>query len=127
MKFVRVVNSQTKFNEPGKINAIPIVGYHEIAKDDEIATSPELFYLEMEYLDDNGFKVITIDDLGYDKYQERFYVKNVNTLGSEYSQFHQNTSPTWTETIRTQTVAHETEDSQFKGKIPTWFNPNKIQ
>src|SRR5215203_5338791 len=103
MEFVRVVNSQTKFNEPGKINAIPIVGYHEIAKDDEIATSPELFYLEMEYLDDNGFKVITIDDLGYDKYQERFYVKNVNTLGSE-SKF-LDVSPTWTETIRTQTVA----------------------
>jgi len=104
MEFVRVVNSQTKFNEPGKINAIPIVGYHEIAKDDEIATSPELFYLEMEYLDDNGFKVITIDDLGYDKDQERFYVKNVNTLGSE-SKF-LDISPTWTETIRTQTVAH---------------------
>ena len=103
MEFVRVVNSQTKFNEPGKINAIPIVGYHEIAKDDEIATSPELFYLEMEYLDDNGFKVITIDDLRYDKYQERFYVKNVNTLGSE-SKF-LDVSPTWTETIRTQTVA----------------------
>ena len=125
MKFVGVVNSQTKFNEPGKINAIPIVGYHEIAKDDEIATSPELFYLEMEYLYDNGFKVITIDDLGYDKYQERFYVKNVNTLGLE-SQF-LDVSPTWTETIRTQTVAHETEDSKFQDKIPTWFNPNKIQ
>jgi len=125
MKFVGVVNSQTKFNEPGKINAIPIIGYHQIAKDDEIATSPELFYLEMEYLYDNGFKVITIDDLGYDKYQERFYVKNVNTLGLE-SQF-LDVSPTWTETIRTQTVADETEDSKFQDKIPTWFNPNKIQ
>ena len=125
MKFVGVVNSQTKFNEPGKINAIPIIGYHQIAKDDEIATSPELFYLEMEYLYDNGFKVITIDDLGYDKYQERFYVKNVNTLGLE-SQF-LDASPTWTETIRTQTVADETEDSKFQDKIPTWFNPNKIQ
>ena len=125
MEFVRVVNSQTKFNEPGKINAIPIVGYHEITKDDEIGTSPELFYLEMEYLDDNGFKVITIDDLGYDKYQERFYIKNGNNLGSE-SKF-LDISPTWTETIRTQTVAHETEDSQFQDKIPTWFKPNKIQ
>lgn len=125
MEFVRVVNSQTKFNEPGKINAIPIVGYHEITKDDEIGTSPELFYLEMEYLDDNGFKVITIDDLGYDKYQERFYVKNGNNLGSE-SKF-LDISPTWTETIRTQTVAHETEDSQFQDKIPTWFKPNRIQ
>ncbi|HZB64092.1 MAG TPA: hypothetical protein VE307_02160 [Nitrososphaeraceae archaeon] len=124
MEFVRVVNSQTKFNEPRKINAIPIVGYHQIAKDDEIATSPELFYLEREYLYDNGFKVITINDLGYDKYQEQFYIKNVNTLGSEKFL---DISPTWTETIRTQTMAYETEDSQFLDKIPTWFNPNKIQ
>ena len=101
LEFVRIVNSQTKFNEPGKINAIPIVGYHEITKDDDIATSPELFYLEMQYLYDNGFKVISIDDLGYDKYQERFYVKNVNTFGSE--------------------------SSQFQDISPTWFNPNKVQ
>ena len=104
-EFVRIVNSQTKFNEPGKINAIPIVGYHQITKDYKLATSPELFYLEMEYLHDNGFKVITIDDLGYDKYQERFYVKNVNTLGSESSQF-QDINPILTETMRTPTVVH---------------------
>jgi hypothetical protein len=126
LEFVRIVNSQTKFNEPGKINAIPIVGYHEVSKDDDIGTSPELFYLEMEYLYDNGFKVITIDDLGYDKYQERFYVKNVNTLGSEYSQL-QDTTPTWTETIRTQTVGEGSEHSQLQDTNPTWFKPNTIQ
>lgn len=131
LEFVRVVNSQTKFNEPGKINAIPIVGYHEITKDDDIATSPELFYLEMQYLYDNGFKVISIDDLGYDKYQERFYVKNVNAFGSESSQF-QDKGPTWTETIRTQTVADGSESPQFQDispswtetiRTPTWVNP----
>ena len=102
-EFVRIVNSQTKFNEPGKINAIPIVGYHQITKDYKLATSPELFYLEMEYLYDNGFKVITIDDLGYDEYKERFYVKNVNTLGSESSQ---DINPILTESMRTPTVFH---------------------
>jgi len=126
LEFVRVVNSQTKFNEPGKINAIPIVGYHEIAKADDDYTSPELFYLEMQYLYDNGFKVISIDDLGYDKYQDRFYVKNVNTLGSELSQF-QDTSPTWTETIRTQTVvADGSELSQFQDTSPTWTETMRI-
>jgi hypothetical protein len=80
----------------------------------------------MEYLYDNGFKVITIDDLGYDKYQERFYVKNVNTLGSEYSQL-QDTTPTWTETIRTQTMAKGSEYSQLQDTNPTWFKPNTIQ
>jgi peptidoglycan/xylan/chitin deacetylase (PgdA/CDA1 family) len=128
LEFVRVINSQTKFNEPGKINAIPIVGYHEISKDDEIGTSPELFYLEMEYLHDNGFKVITIDDLGYDKSQERFYIKNINTLvGSGYSQV-QDTSPTWTETIRTQqTVPDGTAYSQVQDTSPTWYESNEIQ
>ena len=130
LEFVRVINSQTKFNEPGKINAIPIVGYHEISKDDEIGTSPELFYLEMEYLHDNGFKVITIDDLGYDKSQERFYIKNINTLvgSEEYSQV-QDTSPTWTETIRTQqTVPDGSEEySQVQDTSPTWYKPNEIQ
>jgi hypothetical protein len=126
MEFVRIVNSQTKFNEPGKINAIPIIGYHQVTKDYKLATSPELFYLEMEYLYNNGFHVITIEDLGYDKYKERFYVKNnVNTLGSG-SQF-LDVNPTGTENIQTQTIAHETQDSQFQNKIPTWFKPNKIQ
>jgi hypothetical protein len=49
------------------INAIAIDRYHEVTKDTENATSPELFYLKIQYLFDNGFKVITIDDLGYDK------------------------------------------------------------
>jgi hypothetical protein len=40
----------------------------------------------MKYLYDNGFKVITLDDLGYDENQERFYIKNVNNRGSELSQ-----------------------------------------
>jgi hypothetical protein len=80
-KFVEVVNSQTEFNKQGEINAIPIIGYHEIATDDEIDTSPELFELEMEYLYDNGFKVITLDDLGYNENQERFYIKNGDNIG----------------------------------------------
>jgi hypothetical protein len=82
-KFVEVVNSQTEFNKQGEINAIPIIGYHEIATDDELDTSPELFELEMEYLYDNGFQVITLDDLGYDENQERFYIKTYNTSQQE--------------------------------------------
>jgi hypothetical protein len=80
-KFVEVVNNQTEFNKQGEINAIPIIGYHEIATDDEIDTSPELFELEMKYLYDNRFKVITLDDLRYDENQERFYIKNGDNIG----------------------------------------------
>jgi hypothetical protein len=32
----------------------------------------------MKYLYDNGFNVITLVDLGYDDYQERFYVNDVS-------------------------------------------------
>ena len=74
-KFVEVVNSQTAFNKQGEINAIPIIGYHEIATDDELDTSPELFEQEMKYLYENDYKVITLADLGYDESQERFYIK----------------------------------------------------
>ena len=79
-KFVEIVNSQTEFNKDGQVNAISIIGYHEISRNDDIGTSPELFELEMEYLYENGFKVITLADLGYDETQERFYVKNLNTF-----------------------------------------------
>jgi len=77
-KFVQVVNDQSLYNKQGEINAIPIIGYHEIKTDDSVSTSPELFGLEMKYLYENGFQVITIDDLGYDEYQERFQIKNIN-------------------------------------------------
>jgi len=76
-KFMQVVNDQTYFNKNGQINAIPIIGYHEIKTDGEISTSPELFDQEMEYLSENGFKVITIEDLEYDQYQERFHIKKM--------------------------------------------------
>ncbi|HJU58367.1 MAG TPA: polysaccharide deacetylase family protein [Nitrososphaeraceae archaeon] len=86
-KFVQIVNSQTKYNKNGDINAIPIVGYHAISRGNVDFTHPELFDLEMKYLYDNGFKVITLEDLGYDEKQERFYIKNVDNIGSELSQF----------------------------------------
>ena len=72
-KFVQVVNDQSFFNKDGEVNAIPIIGYHEITIYDDISTSPELFDLEMKYLYNNGFMVITLDDLGYDEYQQRFH------------------------------------------------------
>jgi hypothetical protein len=124
LEFVRVVNSQIKFNEIGNINAIPIVRYHEVTKDDDVGTSPELFYLEMQYLYDNGFKVITLDDLGYDNHQDQFYIKNVDILGSESLQL-QDISPTWTETIRTQPLSNEAESLEFRDLRPTLFEPTQ--
>ena len=75
-KFIDILEKQTEFNKDGEINAIPIVAYHQINTGKDYDTSPELFEQEMEYLYENGYKVITLSDLGYDNKQERFYIKN---------------------------------------------------
>jgi hypothetical protein len=84
-QFVAVLNSQNKFNKGGMINAIPVIGYHDI-----IATYPDvsytnqssdttlnLFEAEMKYLHDNGFRVITFYDLGYDQNSNSLYIKKM--------------------------------------------------
>jgi peptidoglycan/xylan/chitin deacetylase (PgdA/CDA1 family) len=76
-KFVELVNSQNNFNKDGKIIAIPIIGYHNIEDDKAItSTDVSLFDAEMKYLHDNGFKVLTMSDLGYDEDSNYLYVKN---------------------------------------------------
>ena len=78
-EFVELVNSQTSFNKDGQINAIPIIGYHNIEDDKAItSTDVSLFYKEMKYLHDNGFKVLTMSDLGYNENSNYLYVKTHN-------------------------------------------------
>jgi polysaccharide deacetylase len=82
-KFVAELNSQNKFNKDGIINAIPIIGYHNINATipdvsytrESSATSLNLFEAEMKYLHDNGFRVITFSDLGYDENSNSLYIK----------------------------------------------------
>ena len=76
-KFVELVNSQINFNKNGIINAIPIIGYHDIDNNKTItSTDVDLFNAEMKYLHDNGFKVFTMSDLGYDENSNYLYIKN---------------------------------------------------
>jgi peptidoglycan/xylan/chitin deacetylase (PgdA/CDA1 family) len=89
-KFAKIVDSQTKFNKNGEINVIPIIGYHAISRGNIDFTPPELFDLEMKYLYDNGFKVITLNDLKYDENQERFYINDIDTKRDEASAEFQN-------------------------------------
>lgn len=59
-RFFEVVNSQTKINNnnDGKINAIPVIVYHNIDNIiEDYTTSVKLFDAEMKYLHDNGFIV----------------------------------------------------------------------
>jgi hypothetical protein len=41
-----------------------------------IDTTVNLFDAEMRYLYDNGFKVLTMANLGYDEYSQSLYIKN---------------------------------------------------
>ena len=75
-EFLRVVQAQTIYNNnAGKIVSIPILGYHFIGNSTSYDTSIELFDREMKYLHDNGFKVLTLTDLGYDNEEHYFYIK----------------------------------------------------
>jgi peptidoglycan/xylan/chitin deacetylase (PgdA/CDA1 family) len=81
-KFIQRVNSQTAFNSNGRINAIPIISYHNLTNSMEdynsmgSATTIALFDKEMQYLHDNGFKVLLLSQLGYDTKHNAFYLKN---------------------------------------------------
>jgi peptidoglycan/xylan/chitin deacetylase (PgdA/CDA1 family) len=93
-KFVAELNSQNKYNNNNNnnnnnnkeggivINAIPIIGYHDIIPlysdvsytNQSSDTTLNLFEVEMKYLHDNGYRVITFSDLGYDKNSNSFFI-----------------------------------------------------
>jgi peptidoglycan/xylan/chitin deacetylase (PgdA/CDA1 family) len=79
-RFVEVVNSQSMYNTGDTINAIPIIIWHKIDNSGEgdsgsYATTPDLFEREIKYLHDNGFKVLTMADIGYDENSNYLYLK----------------------------------------------------
>jgi hypothetical protein len=75
--FVNEVNSQENYNKPnGPILAVPIVAYHSIDNNKTTdSTDIGLFAQEMKYLHDNGFRVLTLNDLAYDTKNNVFYIK----------------------------------------------------
>ena len=79
-RFVEVVNSASMYNTGGTIDAIPIVIWHRIdnggeGNPDISATTIDLFEKEIKYLHDNGFKVLTMADIGYDTNSNYLYLK----------------------------------------------------
>jgi peptidoglycan/xylan/chitin deacetylase (PgdA/CDA1 family) len=80
-KFIQEVNSQVPYNN-GKINAVPIITYHDLTYNiqdyNKAATTitVPLFDQEMQYLHDNGFKVLLLDQFGFDPTNNVFYLKN---------------------------------------------------
>ena len=78
--FIKIVNSQNKYNKNGNIQAIPIIIYHRAGDKQGVDynTDLKLFEKEMKYLHDNNFRVITMKDLGYEKRTNYLYIKSPN-------------------------------------------------
>ena len=107
-RFIDVVNSQSKYNKDGKVEAIPIIMYHGIGQSKiDSGTNVDLFQKEMKYIYDNKFKVITISQLGYDAKNNYLYIKE---LGSQPELPTTNvTAPTEVPTTTTTNVTAPTE------------------
>jgi peptidoglycan/xylan/chitin deacetylase (PgdA/CDA1 family) len=76
--FVNVLNSQAVHNKgEGTFNAIPLITFHNVglATNKPYSTNVGLFEELMKYLHDNGFKVLTMADLGYNTTTNTFYIK----------------------------------------------------
>ncbi|MGB8937481.1 MAG: polysaccharide deacetylase family protein [Candidatus Nitrosopolaris sp.] len=76
--FVNEVNTQQKYNMVnGPVLAVPIIGYHSIDNNrTRDSTDVNLFAQEMTYLHDNGFRVLTLSDLGYDTKNNVLYIRS---------------------------------------------------
>jgi Polysaccharide deacetylase len=81
-QFVQRMNSQIPYNTNGKINAIPIITYHNLTNSmqdyNKMASTitVDLFAQQMKYLHDNGFRVLLLNQLAYDPSNNVFDIKN---------------------------------------------------
>jgi peptidoglycan/xylan/chitin deacetylase (PgdA/CDA1 family) len=80
-RFVKVVNSQSKYNKDGVINAIPIIIYHRAGDSGVVDynTDLALFEKEMKYLHDNNFQVLTMRDLRFNEMSKDLDIKEFTT------------------------------------------------
>jgi hypothetical protein len=75
-----MINSQTSHNKNGVIKAIPILTYHNVGLDNNMHYSTDLilFEQEMKYLHDNGFRVLIMNQLGYNTQNNTFYLNGIS-------------------------------------------------
>ena len=75
--FVKIVNSQNSYNQNGKTNAVPLITFHNVAltTNHRYYTNAGLFDQLMKYLHDNGFRVLSMANLGYDTRSNTLYIK----------------------------------------------------
>jgi peptidoglycan/xylan/chitin deacetylase (PgdA/CDA1 family) len=78
--FVNIVNSQIKYSNGGTINAVPLITFHNVLPlgNKPYSTNVAIFDQLMKYLHDNGFRVFSMNNLGYDAKNNAFYIKSVS-------------------------------------------------
>jgi peptidoglycan/xylan/chitin deacetylase (PgdA/CDA1 family) len=78
--FAKIVNSQNSLNQGGKINAVPLITFHNVAltTNHPYYTNAGLFDKFMKYLHDNGFKVLNLKQIGYDTKTNTFYLNGIS-------------------------------------------------
>ena len=78
--FVKIVNMQSSYNQGGKINAPPLLIFHNVAlvTNRPYYTNAELFDQLMKYLYENHFKVLTYKQLVYNTQTNTFYLNESN-------------------------------------------------
>jgi peptidoglycan/xylan/chitin deacetylase (PgdA/CDA1 family) len=78
--FVKVVNSQSTYNHGGKINAVPLIIFHNITFtiNRPYNTNAGLFDQLMKYLYEDHFKVLTYKQLGYNTQDNTFYLNGIS-------------------------------------------------
>jgi peptidoglycan/xylan/chitin deacetylase (PgdA/CDA1 family) len=73
-QFIKIVESQTKYNTENSIGAVPILIYHMVDySNDDYSINPDLFEKEMKYLFENGYKIFQMKDIVYDN--EELHIK----------------------------------------------------
>ena len=79
-EFIKIVNSQNNYNQNGKIEAVPVLTFHNVAPttNHPYYTNAGLFDQLMKYLHDNGFRVLTLHQIGYDTQTNTFYLKGTS-------------------------------------------------
>ena len=78
--FVKIVNSQSKYNNGGTISAVPLVMFHNVRPVNNVpyTTNVAIFDQLMKYLHDNGFRVLSMNKLVYDAKNNTFNIKSVS-------------------------------------------------
>jgi peptidoglycan/xylan/chitin deacetylase (PgdA/CDA1 family) len=78
--FVKLVNNPSVYNTGGKINAVPLLIFHNVAwiTNRPYNTNVALFDQLMKYLYENHFKVLTYKQLGYNTEANTFYLDGMS-------------------------------------------------